>query len=335
MKILYVDAMKALHAQTNVKGLVNAFSKFGKVFTFDQRTLTKISSKEQMNKALVKFALHNKPDFIFLGKCESVSGESIKIIKENISTFVVSNLGDFYHEPCPFKVEQGRYADVSVFNYFDETIMQKYKDSGVKNVGYWTDGVDETMMYDIGCEKTKDVVFLGSNHSQINNYLENYSFREKLIYKIDEKFDLQVYGKGWNVKNINGWVQDNQKNIVTNETKIMVDVPAVISYLYLSWNRVYHSLPCRVCYLVQYIPGLELILKQNEHIDWFNTDDEALDKIDFYLKHDIERERMANRAKEFVLENHTYTNRVRGIIDCKVKDSSNIFSYMGVTNASM
>ena len=55
MKILYVDTLKAIHAQSNVKGLMNAFMKLGQVFPFDYRTLVKISSPASVNKTYFPF----------------------------------------------------------------------------------------------------------------------------------------------------------------------------------------------------------------------------------------------------------------------------------------
>ena len=48
MKILYIDAIKAQHAQSNVRGLKTAFEQVGVVKTFDQRTFAKISSEKEM-----------------------------------------------------------------------------------------------------------------------------------------------------------------------------------------------------------------------------------------------------------------------------------------------
>jgi len=68
MKILYVDTIKANHAQSNVRGMMNAFMKVGKLFPFDYRTLVSISSPESVNKTLRKEAIRLKPDIIFIGK---------------------------------------------------------------------------------------------------------------------------------------------------------------------------------------------------------------------------------------------------------------------------
>jgi hypothetical protein len=325
MKILYVDSFKAHHAQSNITGLLSAFQLFGDVDKFDYRTLAKISSSGQMNKALVKTCLKNNYNFIFLGKCESVAGESIKIIKEQTSSFVVSFLGDFYYDACPFKVEQNEYADLSLFSYFEKDIIDKYNS---KNSGFWTDGSNPGVDNDMGLERIHDVTFLGHNHSAINNYLDNYSFRYELMKKIDNEFDLHVYGDGWDgFKNKHGWVQHGEKTKAVNLAKITLGVSAVKSYLYLSWPRVFQTMCCGTMHMTQYVPGLELLFKNHSNIVWFNTIEEAKALLKYYLKRDALRNQIARSGREMALQ-HSYANRVKGIIECKIKDD--LFGYLGL-----
>jgi hypothetical protein len=317
MKILYVDAIKSQHAQSNVSGLLSAFQCFGETDTFDQRTLSKISSDEKMNKALLKACISKNYDFIFLGKCESVFGETVKNIKEMTDSFVVSFLGDFYWDPCPFKYDQNQYADLSLFSYFDESIISKYK---TKNSGFWTDGCNSGIDMDMGMERVHDVVFLGSNHSVFNNYLENYSFRYDLLKHIDDNFNLTVYGNGWSgFKNACSWVTNKNKTIAVNKAKITIGVSAVESFLYLSWPRVFQTMACGALHLTQYVEGLELIFKNHENIVWFKSIEEADVLLKYYLKNDHLLSRIALNGKNLA-QQHTYYHRVKSIIDCKIKN---------------
>jgi len=330
MKILYVDSLKAKHAQSNITGLLSAFQLYGEVDVFDYRTLAKISSNEKMNKALVKTCLKTNYDFIFLGKCESIFGETVRIIKEQTKSFVVSFLGDFYWEPCPFKVEQNKYADLSLFSYYEKEVISKYNS---KNSGFWTDGSNAGVDYYMGLEKIHDVVFLGSNHLTINNYLENYSFRYELMKEIDSNFDLHVYGNGWDgFKNQHSWVQNKDKTTAVNQAKITIGVSAVVSFLYLSYPRVFQSMACGTLHITQYVPGLELLFKNHEDIVWFNTIEEAKVLLRYYLENDDMRERVALNGREKALQ-HSYVNRVKGIIDCTIKDD--LFGYLGMNLPSL
>ena len=323
MKILYVDAITAKHAQNNVTGLLSAFQLFAKTDAFDSRTLTKISSPEAMNKTLTKICFKNNYDLIFFGKCESVFGSTIKNIKENTNSFIISFLGDFYWEPCPFKLDQNQHADLSLFSYFEKSILDKYQ---YKNVGFWTDGCNPTLDIDMNIHKEHDVIFMGNNYLKINNYLENYSFRYDLMKKIDENFNLVVYGNGWDLKNIHSWVTNKDKTIAVNKAKISIGVSAVDNaFLYLSWPRVFQTMACGTMHMTQYVPGLELLFTNHKDIVWFNTIEESVELLHHYLKNEEELKRISTFGKEKALT-HSYVNRVKGIIDLKIKDG--LFDYL-------
>jgi len=270
-----------------------------------------------MNKALVKTCIKNNYDVIFFGKCESVFGESIKTIKEQTSSFVISFLGDFYWESCPFKYDQNQYADLSLFSYFDERIISKYK---TVNSGFWTDGCNSGIDVDMGIERIHDVVFFGNNHSVLNNYLENYSFRLELLKHIDNNFNLMVYGNGWDgFKNPCSWVTNKNKTVASNKAKITIGVSAVEAFLYLSWPRVFQTMACGALHMTQYVEGLELIFKNHENIVWFKTIEEADHLLKYYLNNEDMLSRVALNGRNLATQ-HTYYNRVGSIIDCKIKN---------------
>jgi len=334
MRVLYIDAMKAQHAKSNTNGLKKAFSKVASVDLFDYRTLASISNPQSMNKALFKTVKHSKPDLIFIGKGECIFGDTVALIKQHFpNTFIVSFLGDFYWEPADFKIGQCQHADLNLFSYYDESIRNLYKKTGVKNIGYWNDGFDPEVEKKVNVLKDVEVSFFGSNYLKINNYLENYQFRYNLMSAIDKKFNLVVYGKGWeNFRNRRNWVTEDKKTEAVNRSKITIGVTAVDNaYLYLSWPRVFQTMACGTLHITQYVPGLEQIFKNKEHLVWFRTLNECLELIEYYLKNDDERERIAETGRNFVLKNHTYSNRVNGFIDMKIKNENNIYDYLGVT----
>jgi spore maturation protein CgeB len=333
MKILYVDAMKAMHAQSNVCGLTNSFKKYGEVIPFDYRTLTKISSPESMCKTLLKNTLKIKPNFIFLGKCESVLGWAIEEIKKIYNPFIVSFLGDFYYDLAQWKSDHSRWCDLTLFSYYDKRILKLYKEAGVKNVGFWTDGFDSSVP-EVISKRTNDIIFMGHNHFKKNCYLENYKFRYDLLTEVDNKFNLSVYGEGWdNFKNIKNWVTGIDKERETSKAKISIGINAVTDYyLYASWPRVFQTMRSGTMFMTQYVPGCEQLFENKKHLVWFHTKEECFELLNYYLSHDEEREQIGQQGKELVYKNHSYDNRVRGIIDMKIKNEDNILSYLGCTD---
>lgn len=50
------------------------------------------------------------------------------------------------------------------------------------------------------------------------------------------------------------------------------------------------------------------------HMDMYGSIDEAIDKCNYYLKHDTERERVKQNAREIMLKEHTYEIRLRDMM---------------------
>jgi len=54
-------------------------------------------------------------------------------------------------------------------------------------------------------------------------------------------------------------------------------------------------------------------------LDWYETEEELVELVHYWLDHDKERERIAQQGYEFVLENLTYRQEVvRVLKDCEL-----------------
>ena len=67
--------------------------------------------------------------------------------------------------------------------------------------------------------------------------------------------------------------------------------------------------------LSKYCSDLERIFKRKVHLDWFNTYEELVELINFYLKNDDVRETIARRGYKYVSENFTWHHTIKNTID--------------------
>lgn len=66
--------------------------------------------------------------------------------------------------------------------------------------------------------------------------------------------------------------------------------------------------------LTNFQAELPLYFEQGKHLVWFESHDDMMDKILYYLEHDEERKRIAEEGYRIVKEKHTMINRVEQII---------------------
>lgn len=78
--------------------------------------------------------------------------------------------------------------------------------------------------------------------------------------------------------------------------------------------RAFELPACGVFQLLQRVPGVPQFFKEGEEIECFDTREEMLDKIRYYLAHPVERERIARAGRARVLRDHTWGSRVQTML---------------------
>lgn len=345
MKILYVDAISEITAQQNIKAYMNAYKKnknVSKFYIFDYRkkwlkkykelckkelknkqVLAKKIAINYMNKELINYATKFKPDFIHLGKCEYISGKTIRNIKRGINTFIIHYYGDYSQEGIKRWVSEiGKYADYTLLCHDSSERSKKYMKTGIKHIGYWSPGIDperyknmKPIIPDI------DVIFVGNNSDMRGN------LRRDILSLLDKtNFKISVYGKNWekmNFKNIKvyNYLNDIDFPLVCSRAKISISENNDINnvQLYASWRRILNSMAAGTCHLAKYIPGLETIFKNDYHLKWFENPKELVRMIKYLLEHDTKRINIANNGRNEVLKKHTMNIKIQELLNLKLK----------------
>ena len=151
--------------------------------------------------------------------------------------------------------------------------------------------------YKVESEKEFDVIFLGTPYSQ--NYQPD---KLELLKTIQGKFKLDVFGNDyWNwknqgIENAHPPKFDKEFSELVGKSKINIAISNCQCEGYWSVRSSCILGAGGFC-LVCYTPQMEKELKDN--VVYFETIDDCLKKIDYYLKHDDERQEIANRGYEY------------------------------------
>jgi len=78
--------------------------------------------------------------------------------------------------------------------------------------------------------------------------------------------------------------------------------------------RAFELAACGVFQLLQRVPSVGEFFEEGKEIVCFETKEEMLDKIRYYLAHESERRQIAEAARRRVLREHTWTHRVANMI---------------------
>jgi spore maturation protein CgeB len=197
-----------------------------------------------------------------------------------------------------------RYAGLSDYIFvINKTFQKIYESEGIRNPIYITQGCDRDAHRIVPTRNPKwfsDVAFIGRPHRD---------HRIQLLQLIDQHYHLKVWGGDWQ-----DW------GLTCLKTKIYPKEFARICYaakifLGSDYNhdlecyftiRTWYALGCGAFLLTNYLPGMETVFTKAVHLEWYNSPEECLDLIDYYLKHENQREKIARNGYEFVHASHTY-----------------------------
>lgn len=158
----------------------------------------------------------------------------------------------------------------------------------------------------------KDVVFVGSK-----GYHPEWPYRPKLINWLEEKYG-DNFGHYSGEQEALGLKRGWELNQLYADSKVVVGDSLVINFDYPHYwsDRVYETMGRGGFLIMPYITGLDDYFEDGKHLVFYEFGDfkqlEML--IDYYLKHDSEREAIRKAGHELVKKNHTYKNRWEQII---------------------
>jgi len=314
-RVLHVDTFSAANAQSNVKGMTAAYTKVATHLPYDYRLATNYG-REAMNNELRQIARKFNPDLVHLGKCESVRGDAIKYIKQWVGATVIHFYGDYRAKLQLFVVDIGRHADWTLLQHADPYQMRCYKDAGCNQVGTWLAGTDPAVFHPYPLAKEYDVIFM-ANFSTIHASLgaDRGAFLKDLI---SAGISVDLFGNGWSNRIpdllIHPYVATDDFARACSQARIALNYSTTQAYLYTSWPRVFNTMASGCFFATRYFPGLETLFENGKHLVWFDTHDEAISLIKYYLSHDAAREKIALAGRQQVLSAHTWDNRIAQMI---------------------
>jgi glycosyltransferase involved in cell wall biosynthesis len=221
---------------------------------------------------------------------------------------------------CFYKSFLKRWQSRILFTYstdFANLSFDKYASVGVKYY-HFPFASDPLQFYPVNIEKKYDIAFLGHASSGQGRY----RYIEPLIaYVKKNNLDILLAGSGWEKYGYPFQIISHGKllNIVYNMSKICINIHNDRQYLGMNYemdanNRVFDLALAGCC---QVSNGENMIIKYYDKDEVITADDpeEWIKKIDYYLNHPEERDRVGKKALERSLKEHTWDVRGKEFVN--------------------
>lgn len=258
-------------------------------------------------RAIIETIVNGKPDLVIHGMTDSLSQEWPRFVKERLPNVIqVMSMWDYRPDYMNYDgfwskwIESGRYLDLITLSNKNQ-LKWWAKDFGAKTM-YWPHGcVVKSIEYDSQYEF--DTVFVGSR-----NESTPYNERVKLIDAIDRLTPVKWVNEGGGDSNsarIGIW-KDLGK--IYGSAKTTLDISHFWDADGYASGRYFYTSGLGGCAIAKRFPGCEELFPEGTKI-YFDTPEEAMDKIKYYLNHNDEREKIKIKGKEWANKYHSYEVR--------------------------
>ena len=245
------------------------------------------------------------PSIIWLGKCETLQPDVIRFLKRSFpKATIVKWAADVRDEPSAHDVDLLNAGVDWFFATYAGEHLKKHLFPGMIGVGSiftFTDSSFYTAK-DVPNDYFSDVLWTGrrgfGDNVLRNQIIDKFSAivdTQASMMKDRRELDLAMFGHDGKV-----WLGNPDYVNYINGAKIGIGSNSFNRKKYSS-DRLGNYMSCGTFFLTQYIEGIEEVFTQGEHLDWFHSTDEMLEKIKYYLAHPELRYKIAQRGREFIL----------------------------------
>jgi len=259
------------------------------VVRFDYRLI------KEPNQELVRLvtSMKEKPEIVWFGKAERILPSTIEVLRQALPDAVfVKWAADVRNEPATHDLGHLQYIDLFLGTFAGE-YLKKHKVTPklkVMNIMTFTDSSFYKSIKKVSKEWKSEVLWTGRKGFGDN------PMRNLIIDHLSNKESVNVKTFG-----LNDWLGDPEYLYAINGTKIGVGSNSFNRRKYSS-DRLGNYMACGTFYLTQYIDGLEECFERGKELDWFNSIEELDEKIEYYLKNEKERKKIAKKGQKKILK---------------------------------
>ncbi len=269
---------------------------------------------QKIDQEILKKIANFQPDYIFLlqySGCQFLLNNGVAIRKIlGAKGKIIFWLVDLAEKILPNK-KLGEFIDF--FFLSNEGQINDYKRKwGIEKIYFMPQGCFYAKQFPKNIKKIYNIGFLGRRQREDKRYNQ----RNEVLDAIKTNCGLKENDKSLSLSE---QIDFYQKCKIVVGLSWRNDV-----YLYSS-DRIFNALGAGSFYLCSYFPGIEKIFVNKKHLTWFKTINEALELIDYYLKNEKEREKIAYGGYLLAKQKHNYPERLKNIIMI-IKGKTNNFS---------
>lgn len=266
-------------------------------YSIFKRFLSKINKyygRRMMNRILLNNIIKNKYDLVFLGKAEEVNPKIISEITKYTKVWY------FFMDPLSTALSMkawklAKYSTWASATFSD--VNELFKKHGSNSI-FLTQGVNPSIFCQREGKKSIDVIFVGTKTEKREQYINSLK---------RNKVKVECFGKGW----IN-------KPIFLEELASKYSISKIILNFTRKGTgfsiRLFQAMGTGSFVLSEYCTDINEVFKIKKHLDCFKNEAELMELVLYYLKNEVEREKIAKEGSEFVHNKYSWHSIIKNIL---------------------
>jgi spore maturation protein CgeB len=262
------------------------------------RTLAPLLAKNKVDSILTKAIGTYKPDIIYVSFTRLLNAETVSKMRQAAPRAVFIGLDvDLWPQQHPGRIEIAKKLDILMATN-DGQFLQTYRNAGVRKCVFMPNCCDPDIdrRYEVEDKWKKDILWTGLIEHDSTRY-PGEDLRHKIVSRLAEMPNCEVHGCCGKPK-----IGAMNYLYAISGAKIGLSINADNNVRLYHSNRLTHYLACGTMAIAKKVPDSDLLFKDGLHLRYFDTADEFFELADWFLKHEDEREKIADAGMRWTHE---------------------------------
>lgn len=278
---------------------------------FKSRKINHRFYKDKTDEAVCKYAKVANPDFVYIGFARGLDRETVRKLRVALPTAVFFAWdGDPWPSNNLGRVELGCEMDV-LFATNNGSFLKEYEEAGAKKCLFMPNLIDpdNDYRYKVNEKWRSNVLWTGKIQHRLG-IKAGESVRQDVINSLVTLSNVKIFGCLGYPK-----ISGMDYLHVISGAKIGISINSINNVSLYHSDRFTHYSACGSLVLAKRVPDTEQLMEDHKHVCYFDTKEECIDLVDYYLKNDRERRRISDEGMLYCHENFNAIKIAGHILD--------------------